>query len=61
MIDSPKASVTMENFVFMRASGDYGGAIASQAKSLTIRGCKFLDNSAKYGAGIYQKGGNLRD
>jgi hypothetical protein len=59
-IDNPKASVTMENFVFMRASGDYGGAISSQAKSLTIRDCRFLDNSANYGAGIHQKGGILQ-
>jgi hypothetical protein len=59
-IDNPKASVAMENFLFMHGSGDYGGAIASQAKSSIIRDCRFLDSSANYGAAIYQKGGNLQ-
>jgi len=59
-IDNPKASVTIKNFLLMHGSGDYGGAINSQAKSLTIRDCRFLDSSAKYGAAIYQKGGNLQ-
>lgn len=59
-IDNPKASVTIKNFLLMHGSRDYGGAIASQAKSLTIRDCRFLDSSAECGAGIYQKGGNLQ-
>ena len=48
------------NILFMNGSGDYGGAIASQAKSLTIKDCRFLDNSANYGAAIYQKDGELQ-
>ena len=59
-IDNPKVNVTMENFLLMHGKGDYGGAITSQAKSLTIKDCRFLDNLANYGAAIYQKGGNLR-
>ncbi|MGE5373395.1 MAG: right-handed parallel beta-helix repeat-containing protein [Phycisphaerales bacterium] len=58
--DNPKANVTIVNILFMNGSGDYGGAIASQAKSLTIKGCSFLDNLAYYGAAIYQMGGNLQ-
>jgi hypothetical protein len=59
-IDNPKANVTMEGFLFMHGSGDYGGAITSQAKSLTIHVCRFLDNLAEYGAGVYQNGGDLK-
>jgi hypothetical protein len=59
-VDNPKASVTMENFLLMHGQGDYGGAITSQAKSLTIKDCRFLDSFANYGAAIYQKGGGLR-
>jgi hypothetical protein len=59
-IDNPKVSVTLENFLVMHGKGDYGGAISSQAKSLTINECRFLDSSANYGAAIYQKGGNLQ-
>jgi len=58
-IDNPKVSVIMEGFLFMHGKGDYGGVITSQANSLTIRECRFLDNLADYGAVIYQKGGNL--
>jgi hypothetical protein len=50
----------MENLLLMHGSGDYGGAISSQAKSLTIRDCMFLNSSANYGAAIYQKGGELQ-
>jgi hypothetical protein len=59
-IDNPRASLTVENFLFIHGSGDYGGAITSQARSLTVRDCMFLDNLANYGAAIYQKGGNLQ-
>lgn len=59
-IDNPKASVSIENFLFMHGSGDYGGAITSQAQFLTIKDCRFLDNLAEYGAGIYQKDGDLQ-
>jgi hypothetical protein len=59
-IDNPKANVTLGNFAFVHASGDYGGAIASLAKSLTLKDCRFSDSLANYGAAIYQKGGNLR-
>jgi hypothetical protein len=51
--------LTAENFLFIHGRGDYGGAITSQAGSLTVRDCRFLDNLANYGAAIYQKGGNL--
>ncbi len=44
----------------MHGKGYYGGAIASQAKSLIIKDCRFSDNLANCGAAIYQKGGNLR-
>jgi hypothetical protein len=59
-IDNSKVRVTMEHFLVIHGKGDYGGAIASQAKSLTIRGCSFSGNLAEYGAAIYQKGGNLK-
>lgn len=58
-IDNPKVSVNIEKLVFSRGKGDFGGAITSQAKSLAIKDCRFLDSLANYGAGIYQKGGNL--
>ena len=59
-IDNPRVSVNIEKLVFIRGKGDNGGAIASQAKSLTIKDCGFSDSLANYGAAIYQKGGNLR-
>ena len=60
-IDNPKASVNiMGGFLFTNSRGGFGGAIASKAKSLTVRNCRFSDNLAEYGAAIYQKGGNLQ-
>ena|GEM_PF-5865500 len=59
-IDNPRASVNVEKFVFIRGNGGNGGAITSQARSLTIKDCRFSDNFANYGAAIYQKGGNLQ-
>ena len=53
-------SVTLKNFLVMHGKGDYGGAITSQAQSLTIKDCRFLDSLANYGAAIYQKGGELQ-
>ncbi len=59
-VDNPKVSVNVEKFLFMYGKGDYGGAITSQAQSLTIKDCRFLDSLANYGAAIYQKGGKLQ-
>jgi len=59
-IDNPKVSVNMEKLLFIHGKGEYGGAISSQAKSLTIKDCDFSDSLADYGAAIYQKGGNLK-
>jgi hypothetical protein len=59
-IDDPKANVAVENLLFTHSQGDDGGAINSQAESLTIKNCCFLDNIAFHGAGVYQKGGNLK-
>ena len=58
-IDNPKVSVNIEKLVFFRGKGDFGGAITSQAKSLTIKNCWLVDCLAEYGAAIYQMGGNL--
>ena len=58
-IDNPKVSVNIEKLVFFRGKGDFGGAITSQAKSLTIKNCWLVDCLAEYGAAIYQNGGNL--
>jgi hypothetical protein len=58
-IDNPKVSVNMEKLLFIHGKGEYGGAINSQAKSLTIKDCDFSDGLADYGAAIYQNRGNL--
>jgi hypothetical protein len=58
-IDNHRASADVETFLFIREKGDNGGAIASQAESLTIKDCGFSDNLANCGAAIYPKGGNL--
>jgi hypothetical protein len=35
-IDNPRANVSLKNFLLSNGTGDYGGAINSNAKSLTI-------------------------
>jgi hypothetical protein len=59
-IDNTKANVVVEKFLFTHSEGNDGGAIASQARSLTIKNCNFLDNLAGHGAGVYQKSGSLK-
>ena len=59
-IDNPKANVSVENILFTHGNGYDGGAIASQARSLTIKNCSFYDNMANNGSGVYQKSGNLK-
>ena len=59
-IDNPNANVTLENILFTHGNGSDGGAIASQAGSLTIKNCWVLDNMAINGSGVYQKGGDLK-
>jgi len=44
---------------FVNGKGDYGGAITSKAKSLTLYNCSFINNLANYGAGVYQNGDRL--
>ena len=59
-IDNHEANVAVKNILFTHGNGSDGGAITSQARSLTIENCSFLDNLAINGSGVYQKGGNLK-
>lgn len=58
-IDNPKSSVDIVQIGFVNGKGDYGGAITSKAKSLTLYNCSFINNLANYGAGVYQNGDRL--
>jgi predicted outer membrane repeat protein len=58
-LDNPRASVDIIQIAFVNGKGDYGGAITSNARSLILHNCSFIDNLANYGAGVYQDGGGL--
>lgn len=53
---SPENSLTLENCVFERNSGSYGGAVNVNGKVLNITGCSFYYNEAtNYGGAVYVK------
>jgi hypothetical protein len=58
-INNLQADIKLKNIKFVNGKGDYGGAISSRAKSLSLMNCTFSSNLAYYGAGVYQKEGSL--
>jgi hypothetical protein len=58
-INNSQADIKLENINFVNGKGDYGGAIYSRAKSLSLMNCAFSSNIAYYCAGVYQTEGSL--
>jgi hypothetical protein len=52
-------SVHVENVVFANGKGGSGGAIYTRAHKLTLKKCKFYNNTAYQGAGLYSDEGDI--